>query len=580
MKTLLGFYTNLNTLTKIMALVGLMSIFMISVAITGYYFNDKANESIDVIYNHNLQPIRWINLFRIHTNANNANVLAVILDDNQADKQLYIDDINNRAKESTELLAEFKASMQSLNNTYALEELGKLENNIEKYRVERQKMLDLALKGEEAKAFALYDENTPLAKDVFTNVSNLADNIQERAEKRMLQAENDKEFSKNINISVILTALLLSVVIGFFLAKEIQNLIHEISDRMQEVADGNLKVENFQNVGKNDLGQLCGAFNGMNSMLRKLDGLVKQTAQAVVDIANGSNEMKFSAAENATASQQIATTINQLASGSQEQSTNIGLSVDNINEINDAIKQIFENAKESYTISTGVKSNAGEGVELSQSTLNQINEIKSKSAEVATTINELGELSNNIEEIVELIKSIAGQTNLLALNAAIEAARAGEHGKGFAVVADEVKSLATDCANATDKITDMIKQVQNKTSTAVKTMTDSVNAVDEGVKMVENTGHKLKEIAQHSETSCKQSEFISEKVDSLSESSESLLKMMENISAIVEQSAASSQEISGISEEQSANLEQITHSAENLAEIVESLNRELAAFKL
>ena len=69
------------------------------------------------------------------------------------------------------------------------------------------------------------------------------------------------------------------------------------------------------------------------------------------------------------------------------------------------------------------------------------------------TINELGQLSSNIEEIIGLIKGIADQTNLLSLNAAIEAARAGEAGKGFAVVADEISKLAGESNTATERIT-------------------------------------------------------------------------------------------------------------------------------
>ena len=79
----------------------------------------------------------------------------------------------------------------------------------------------------------------------------------------------------------------------------------------------------------------------------------------------------------------------------------------------------------------------------------------------------LAETVQEIGEVVNLIRNIAGQTNLLALNATIEAARAGEAGRGFAVVASEVKSLAVQTAKATEQIASQIDAVQNSTRVAV-----------------------------------------------------------------------------------------------------------------
>ena len=105
-------------------------------------------------------------------------------------------------------------------------------------------------------------------------------------------------------------------------------------------------------------------------------------------------------------------------------------------------------------------------------------------AEARKTDEQMLRLSKNVQEIgeiVNLIRDIAGQTNLLALNATIEAARAGEAGRGFAVVASEVKSLAVQTAQATEKIAVQIEAVQKSTQLAVEAIrrnTDRMGEID------------------------------------------------------------------------------------------------------
>jgi methyl-accepting chemotaxis protein len=103
--------------------------------------------------------------------------------------------------------------------------------------------------------------------------------------------------------------------------------------------------------------------------------------------------------------------------------------------------------------------------------ISQAAEVASHSVVEAQTTNEhMAQLTNTvqqIDEVVSLIRNIAGQTNLLALNATIEAARAGEAGRGFAVVASEVKSLAVQTAKATEQIAGQIEAVQSSTRVAV-----------------------------------------------------------------------------------------------------------------
>jgi methyl-accepting chemotaxis protein len=183
----------------------------------------------------------------------------------------------------------------------------------------------------------------------------------------------------------------------------------------------------------------------------------------------------------------------------------------------------------------------------------------------ARLIQTLGEHSDQISAIVNVIKEIADQTNLLALNAAIEAARAGEQGRGFAVVADEVRKLAERTSKSTEEISAMISNIQIGTTGAVSSMEEGSTRVRDGVKMARQAGESMLKIRSGAE--------------------QVIASVSEIMSALKEQSIASGQvagnveQIARMTEQNNAEVQEIARTAEHLEQLAASLQSSVSQFK-
>jgi twitching motility protein PilJ len=195
-----------------------------------------------------------------------------------------------------------------------------------------------------------------------------------------------------------------------------------------------------------------------------------------------------------------------------------------------------------------------------------MNAIRETIQETSKRIKRLGESSQEIGNIVELINDIAEQTNILALNASIQASMAGEAGRGFAVVADEVQRLAERAATATKQIEVLVRTIQADTNEAVVSMERSTTDVVGGALLAENAGAALEEIEQ-----------VSNQIASL----------VQNISASSRQQASAAGNISRnmhvlreISSQTAENSAATSNSVGKLAELSAQLRKSVSGFRL
>ncbi len=326
-----------------------------------------------------------------------------------------------------------------------------------------------------------------------------------------------------------------------------QLAILRLLDEMGSLADGDLTVN--ATVSEDITGAIA---DSVNFAVEALRSLVKTINDASVGVASAAQEAQATALHLAEASEHQA-----------HQITNASAA---INEIAVSIDEVSINSLESADVAQRSVLIAHNGAEIVRQTIEGMDNIRNQIQETSKRIKRLGESSQEIGNIVELINDISEQTNILALNAAIQAASAGEAGRGFAVVADEVQSLAERASNATKQIETLVQTIQSDTNEAVSSMEQTTAEVVDGAKRAENAGDALTEI-----------EAVSN----------DLAELIQNISESAKQQSVAATNISGtmnviqeITTQTSVGTQQTAESIGNLVELANELRLSVQDFKL
>lgn len=341
-------------------------------------------------------------------------------------------------------------------------------------------------------------------------------------------ADSLASLTRNTLLAVLplaVSALILGIILAAFIGGRIAAPITRLAGRVEEVSstlDITRRIDlSPQEIALNrEAGETAQAFNGLldnlqktlSDVLQNVDRVnvsVEQVARAASDLAQRSEEQSGAAAGMASAVEESTATLAELASNAN---------------------RLDEHARES-----GNFSNEGAGViHQASSEMGMIAEtVKSG----ALSIQALGQQSNKISAIVQVIKEIADQTNLLALNAAIEAARAGEQGRGFAVVADEVRKLAERTGQSTQQITEMINAIQCSSSDAVRIMESTVGRVAEGVILADKAGSSITRIANSNQQLICGVEDISNALGQQSIANQEISRHVEHIAQMTEENS-------------------------------------------
>ncbi|MFN7945954.1 MAG: methyl-accepting chemotaxis protein [Blastocatellia bacterium] len=300
---------------------------------------------------------------------------------------------------------------------------------------------------------------------------------------------------------------------------EIQRSIMRLLAQVSEVAQGDLSRE--AEVTADLTGALADSFNFMTTELRRIIGKVQDVTEQVTSAASATVR-----------------TAEEVAEGSRAQTEQILHTTETISEMARSIQDVSENANVSARVAQQAVSTARHGNEAVRNTIQGMQRIRVQVQETSKRIKHLGESSQEIGEIVQLIQDITDRTSILALNASIQAAMAGESGRGFALVAEEVERLAERSAGATRRIAELVRTIQMGTSEAISAMEESTREVVEGSHLANQAGQSLDRIETVSNNLAEVIQTILQSAREQARNSEEVTQAMQDIADITQQTAA------------------------------------------
>ena len=401
----------------------------------------------------------------------------------------------------------------------------------------------------------------------------------------------DQEEAKNItNQSVLLAtsglrtiiilgiiALILGGIIAYFISLSISNPVSKLVSQVKKVSKGDLTVEFINVKSRDEIGILVDNFYVMVGNLKKIITDVSINAELVATTAE---ELYSNAEQTNGAALQIANSVQAVAEGSNKQLDSTSYSKNVVTDISDKMENILGSIKSVTDKSIEASSKASNGNNIVLQAVSHMNVINNKVRNSSSLLNKLGVKSKEIEKIILLINSIAEQTNLLALNAAIEAARAGEHGRGFTVVASEVRKLAEQSKLASNNIANLISEIKNDTDAAIYSMNDGINAVNQGMELISNTGNTFKVILNAVDEVSVNAKQVMSDANHINTFTSKMVVSIENIADISEQSAANTQNVAATVEEQTASMNEISSAANKLSDMSLELQKSISIFKI
>lgn len=313
----------------------------------------------------------------------------------------------------------------------------------------------------------------------------------------------------------------------------------------------------------------------MNEVQQHAEAQTK-TAEKIVTLAEQLDQKFVKAKEVSDSLNETMKTSNQavsdIAEGTHRNADAINEQTNQTSGIQQSIERVGDEARNMGEISERTNSTVAEGVDLIEHLKNQASEIAQINEKTGETTQKLNDSIKDVEAITDTILGISSQTNLLALNASIEAARAGEAGKGFAVVADEIRTLSEDTRQATERIGEIIGNLIKDAENAASSMKHSSEYADKQNELITETGSKLSDIKNDTDSLYQGVMEVNSSVDSIISATSVIMDSITNLSATGEEVAASTDTALSISDSSIEALHRMNALLKEIHEISNEMN--------
>ncbi|TWJ33475.1 methyl-accepting chemotaxis protein [Geobacter argillaceus] len=302
---------------------------------------------------------------------------------------------------------------------------------------------------------------------------------QEGQEKAIATVNRIVRFNTALIGGIGIASIIIGVFFGFWIYRSVAGPLQQLLGASAQVAKGDL-TGNLSDVSNDEVGEVQAKVGEMVGNLRGMVGNINDVSR---DLNSSSEELSRTAVE--------------LQEGASLQTGQIEQAVTAMAEMTQTTLEVARNSSETADAAQKMKQVAEQGKGAMTETVHEMDRFALSVREASARVESLGDQSQQINEVVSLIKDIADQTNLLALNAAIEAARAGDMGRGFAVVADSVRALAERTTASTEEISHMVGGMQQSVAHAVQFMHQESSSLDKVVIHVNQTLAAIDEIVDY-----------------------------------------------------------------------------------
>jgi len=398
--------------------------------------------------------------------------------------------------------------------------------------------------------------------------------------------DSENDFLKEINslsnfiLFLIILVFVVSVIGIVLISKAISLDIEGVSRVITSL--GTLDITSTQALdkydGRNDeVGQIANATKMLSAAVEKT---IRSLRSLSGELQDGSGKLKENSESTLESIGQVDVAVHDIAQGATEQSDETKNATDSVKEIGVMVEETKEKTIQLKETSQLMKDSSKKAGEILKE-LGEVNE-KTKTA-VDAMYEQTAQTSNSADQISkasELIASIATQTNLLSLNASIEAARAGDAGKGFAVVAGEIGTLASQTADTTKEINDIIQQLIENSKRSIAAMDDVKKIIDKQNEYVQQTKDIFGSVEEEISNNLENIDEISTTVQRLDDVRSNVVNVVETLSTIAETNAATTQQTSASTSVVSNMMEEVSAIATKISGIADDVKKDIDVFKI
>ncbi|OCH25838.1 methyl-accepting chemotaxis protein [Aliivibrio sp. 1S128] len=491
------------------------------------FYKDQLAKVDDIIY-----PLR-------------INAVYAIYDVNRRDN--FTNELRNKTNIIDGLLNDIAAR-----KTFA-SEVKQVSSNINEYVQFSHKIVDFLNKKESGVTVTdnyetLISQYRNIGNSMVESINHLSQQVNKFSDTAMKESyEKNTQIKLNAGFA-ILAVFFISMIGAWWLSGLIVTPVKQIQLIIRRLAAGDLTVRADVN-GDNEIAELG---KDINTTAIQLQTTVEALFRISEDVAAASTELAAVMTEAETNSQKELSEIEQVASA--------------VNELSSTADNVSDNALSADKTARDTSELAQTGLDIFTQSNQASEDMANALTDAAIVVNRLKEQSEQINNVVEVIRGVSDQTNLLALNAAIEAARAGESGRGFAVVADEVRLLAARTQDSTKEIQTIIESLQEQSGLANDSMQASLDKLELNKELTTKASDALVSITESITAINDMNTQVATAAEEQSQVTQDINRNVVNMSELVNQN------VTGISQSASASNE--------LSRLAEQQKEQLAFFKL